>query len=494
MSWNEARSTKRIQDHLSTVPIFDATISLASHSRDKRQMRDSGLLAGLTNRRAFVVDGAHLYGQLLDFDQLVAEQNGEETEHSHRKLLQFIDLHYQLWDEIVDSDSADRVDYHGGRMHAVVTEPGNDPTGQVSRAYALAVKLTEASQRIASAAGFTARLRFGIDQGRCLAMTTGRSHERDTLFLGAPANHAAKKVAESDEEGIFFADNLQSKLGGAAARSAITGRLHLTEDAARLALKTYQFQRLDLATNQLVARASQSRNFTFFKPDPPLSDLKFSELTPSRTARADMTSIFADIDGFTNFVDQAISKGSEAIKSAATAIHVIREELNDVLRSDFKGKRIRFIGDCIQGVVSGKNLNDDTDSIRTAALCASGMQSSFSLCQKLIGGIDALGLAIGIEHGPTPLTRLGRNGDESVRCAACRAAVVSEKVQQSIERSGIRLGPNASQKADTSIRKYYKESSSIPNFDAAADLLGSFASPAVSIVREDKTARPYFRD
>ena len=35
-------------------------------------------------------------------------------------------------------------------------------------------------------------------------MATGRTHEKDTLFLGAPANHAAKKAAEDGGPGIFL--------------------------------------------------------------------------------------------------------------------------------------------------------------------------------------------------------------------------------------------------------------------------------------------------
>ena len=52
----------------------------------------------------------------------------------------------------------------------------------------------------------------------------------------------------------------------------------------------------------------------------------------------EMTSLFADIDGFTSFVDKAIRNGSEAIKAAASAVHVILEELNDVLKDDFGGQ------------------------------------------------------------------------------------------------------------------------------------------------------------
>jgi class 3 adenylate cyclase len=492
MAWNEARSRQRIKQHQNTVPEFDEKITLAKHTVLMAEDRKKGLMDTMTTRRAFAVDGAHVYGRLLDFDSVVADSQGNETEHSHRELLQFLDLYYRLWDEIVEADASDRVDYHGARMHAVVTQPEDDPAGQVERAYSLAVHLTDASRRIAGAAGFSARIRFGIDQGKCLAMTTGRSHEKDTLFLGSPANHAAKKVAEGDEEGIFFVDGLRDHLSKSFV-TAVTGNIQLNAQSARRAIETYQFPRLENATARLMAEATKRRSFQFFRPSPPLADLKFSDLAPSKTARMEMASLFADIDGFTSFVDNAIRKGSNSIKAAATAIHVIREELNDVLNEDFGGKRVRFIGDCIHGVIgAGARYDDSTEAVRQAALCASGMQSSFELCQKVLGNLNDIGLAIGIEYGPTPLTRLGQSGDESVRCAASCAVVVSERTQQDIEGSGVKLGPKAAAHADAQVRKYYREAAAIMGFDAAADLLGSMASPAVATVREDRTARPYF--
>ncbi len=492
MSWNEARSRKRIQEHQKTVPEFDDKITLAKYTGVVVEARKKGLMDTLSARRAFVVEGAHVYGQLLDFDAIAADSHGDETEHSHRELLQFLDLFYRLWDGIAEATASDRVDYHGARMHAVVTQPENDPAGQVERAYALATQLAEASRRIAAAAGFNARIRFGIDQGRCLAMTTGRAHEKDTLFLGSPANHAAKKVAESDEEGIFFVDGLRERLTNSQLTKSATGRVQLNEQAAKRALEIYKFPRLETATTRLIAEATRRPDFQFYRPTPPLADLKFRDLSPSKTARMEMTSLFADIDGFTSFVDQAIRTGSNSIKTAATAIHVIREELNNVLQDDFGGKRVRFIGDCIQGVISaGLRSDDNTESVRQTALCASGMQSSFTLCQSILGGLDGIGLAIGIEHGPTPLTRLGQSGDESVRCASSRAVVVSERIQQSIAGSGVKLGPNAEAYADAPVRKYFREAATIIGFNAAADLLGSPSSPAVVTVREDRTARPY---
>jgi class 3 adenylate cyclase len=492
MAWNEERSRRRIQEHKRTVPEFDDKITLAKYTVLMAEDRKKGLLDSASARRAFVVEGAHLYGRLLDFEKVAADTNGEETEQSHRELLQFLDLYYRLWDEIVEADSSDRVDYHGARMHAVITQPEGNADGQVARAYALAIRLAEASRRIAAAAGFSARIRFGIDQGRCLAMTTGRAPEKDTLFLGSPANHAAKKVAECDEEGIFLVDGLENRSSSLHFTRSATGDIRLSEQAAEQAAETYRFPRLEAASARLMAEATKRRNFHFYRPSPPLSDVKFSDLSPSRTARLRMTSLFADIDGFTAFVDKAVQKGSDSIKAAATAVHVIREELNDVLNQDFGGKRVRFIGDCIQRVIgAGTRIDDDAESIKQTALCASGMQSSFALCQNVLGGLGDIGLAIGIEHGPTPLTRLGQSGDDSVRCAASRAVVVSERTQQSISGRGVKLGPNATAHADAPVKKHFCEAATIISFDAAADLLGSASSPAVVTVREDRSARPY---
>jgi class 3 adenylate cyclase len=490
MSWNEARSRKRIREHLKTVPQFDEHITLAK--RASVMAEDRGLMATLPQRRAFVVEGAHVYGQLLDFDKLVADKNNQETEESHRNVLRSLDMHYRLWDSIIDNDESDRVDYHGARLHAIVTAPEGDPRGQTERAVALAVKLNEATKRVAAAYGFPSRIRFGIDQGKCVAMTTGRAHEKDTLFFGAPANHAAKLAAARDEEGIFVAPGAQSAAGSSASRKTYTGDIAFDEGFVAQASQRHQFTRLDEAAGRLIAEAKLERLFVFHRPTPPLSALKFSQLSPANSARMGMASLFADIDGFTAFVDAAIRSGSEGIKHAASAIHVIREELNDVLTEDSEGKRVRFVGDCIHGVLAVGQLKDDVPaSIDQAVMCASGMKDSFLLCQEIVGGIDTLGLAIGIEYGPVPLTRIGLRGENSVRCAAGRAIVMSERAQQSLEGSGLRLGPVALQFANPATRRLFASATALLGYDATADLLGSVTSPAVAIVRENPSARPH---
>lgn len=303
MRWNLSRAKKRIQEHLKTVPQFDDHITLAKHGRLALDARKGGLMARLPTRRAFVVEGAHLYGQLLDFDRLVADQNDQETDNSHRNVLRFLHMHYRLWDSIVENDDADRIDYHGARLHAVVTSPEGDPRGQTERAVALAAKLTEASKRISSTYGFPARIRFGIDQGRCLAMSTGRDHEKDTLFLGAPANHAAKLAARG-EEGIYVAPGAQSAVGTSVLRKSLTGDAMFEPRFVAAASQRHSFAKLDEAASRLIEESKQEPNFVFHRVTPPLAAVKFSTLSPANSIRMGMASIFADIDGFTAFVDR----------------------------------------------------------------------------------------------------------------------------------------------------------------------------------------------
>nr|WP_249805851.1 adenylate/guanylate cyclase domain-containing protein [Bradyrhizobium sp. 76] len=440
-------------------------------------------------REAFVVEGAHLYGQLLDFEDLVTE-HGQETEAAHRRLLRFLNMHYRVWDSLVDGDDGDRIDYHGARLHAVIASPVGDPAAQIERAVALARKLTEAARKVGEAHGFPSRIRFGIDHGKTLAMTTGRgAHEKDTLFLGRPANHAAKLVASGAEQGIFLTETAQKRVAAGAIRKQ-AGTLTLDEAYIATAARKYAFDSID-RTAAAIALDSSETMFRFKRPALPLSSVKFSELSPANSIRMGMASIFADIDGFTNFVDESIQGGSQTIREAVKIVHVIREELNSVLKDDFGGKRVRFIGDCIHGCVGERERADDAaGSVRQAALCASAMRSSFDLCMEVVQSDAAIDLAVGIEYGPTPMTRLGHRGEDSVRCAASRATIQAERTQQAIEHGGIRLGAVAAGIADPTVRKHFS-SGRLMSFDSASDLLMMPQAPAVQILRSEPAARSH---
>lgn len=54
--------------------------------------------------------------------------------------------------------------------------------------------------------------RFGIDAGVCVAIDNGTPKEREPLFLGSPANHAAK-LADASKPDIFVSDQVRFVLG-----------------------------------------------------------------------------------------------------------------------------------------------------------------------------------------------------------------------------------------------------------------------------------------
>lgn len=71
------------------------------------------------------------------------------------------------------------------------------------------------------------------------------------------------------------------------------------------------------------------------------------------------------------------------------------------------------------------------------------MRSSFQLIQESLRNIESLGLAVGIEAGPTPISRIGRRGDGSVRVASSSATIVSEAEQSEATGSQLAIGPAA---------------------------------------------------
>ncbi len=489
MGWNTARAEARIQNYIKTVPEVEQGVSLAKHLRLVELAQATARPGQFPRGKAVRVDGVHLYGTLLDFENLVAD-NKVETERSHARVLTFSDMHYRVWDSIVGDDDCIRVDYHGPRIHVVITEPEGDSRGQIERSIALALKLGDAAKQVGDAHGFPSRVRFGIDQGACLAMSTGRAHEKDVLFLGSPANHAAKLVAASDAPGVYLTENAQRILG----LGAVRNRDVRLEAFAKSASDKNPFSRIDLAA-EAVAKADLSEaRFKFHRAIPPLAELNYEELVPSNSVRMGMASLFADIDGFTAYVDGAIQKGADAIATAVRDIHVLREELNSVLKEDFGGKRVRFIGDCIHGVIAeGAHADDPKETVREATFCATGMRSSFDLAKRILGTIGNLDLAVGLEYGQVPLTRLGLQGAGSVRCAVGLAVILSERLQQSIDGGGIKVGADALSHASTQMQDYFYKSTALMEYADAADLFGADASPVVQVLRHDDGARPHSR-
>lgn len=173
--------------------------------------------------------------------------------------------------------------------------------------------------------------------------------------------------------------------------------------------------------------------FEFSGHTPPFSTLDLEELSVKNSRRQDAATVYADLDGFTAYVSANVNKNDTA-KQIVRALHVLRSELDAALHTDFAGRKVRFIGDCVHGLlVEGTaQTTDKEETISNMTLGAAAMRSSFQLSlQKLKdSGTDAssLGLQIGFEYGPMNATRLGMKG-ELVRCSVSRGVLAAENEQ-----------------------------------------------------------------
>jgi len=479
MTWTQERANKRIQGYIASTPKVIQENFNEYHTRfliEQEDFQRKGLptkkpLVDIPTTHAIIVDVVHIYATLLNYDDYRIEQ-GKETENSHAKALNFLHLHYQACDRVIEKHGGQRVDFHSSRVHFVVTEPiGEENHGQrISKALNIATEM-QALSKLANdsiAEGkYNAQFRVGIDTGVCVAINGGKARDNEPLFLGSPANHAAK-LAAGTEDGIFISNNVRHVLG-------IQYNMQYKD--------SFDFERTELLTENTIRTNYQKEfipktqeilsewqddikssinntggasKFQFHYHEPPLKDVVYKDLSPSNSIRIKLISIFADIDGYTAYIDEAVDNGD--IHNAIQALHVIRSELESVLQDDFKGRKVRFIGDCIHGLVAEGNATDiDTKkTINTAVECVGAMRSSFNTCQEILKTIPDLGLAIGFELGITPISRVGIRGERSVRLATSSATISSEIVQQECDGNQTGIGEYAYDCSSTKIQEFFK--------------------------------------
>lgn len=471
-TWSYDRAAAQIARRLEDVQAVD----VVDYTRDKS-------LENVRTNQAYRVDAVHLYVDILNVDEML-QMTRDEGVSCHRQTLHMLDHHYRAVSRILARTDARRVDIHNQRLHAIVAKPYNtQPDAErtrVARAVALGKLLIDVLAQAADEHGRlpVAKVRVGIDSGVSLAVNNGRSGYREPLFLGDPANHAAKMAGGGNARGIFLTNAARQILG---LRQMQTPQLTaLTAEEIR---QCENDAKLDVSANTIVdewrddLRKHPAGDFDFHRHTPPLKTMDIASLTPANSRRQEAVSVHADIDGFTRYVHRHLADRPEDV---VRALHVLRAELERVVTEDFSGRRIRFIGDCVHAILceGTAHTTDAEATIATATMCAGGLRSSFELAlnELHIAGIDTdgLGLAIGFEYGPVTVTRLGGHGDR-IRCSVSRATLGSETEQMRCGGSETAIGPHAFQEAGDAVRALFGKSRIVSqlDFNEAAEALAS---------------------
>jgi class 3 adenylate cyclase len=329
-----------------------------------------------------------------------------------------------------------------------------------------------------------------------LAVNNGRSANREPLFLGKPANHAAKRAAGGTAPGIFLTNDARKVIGLVALNdedgTALTpAQISVSQAEAKLELTKDDIiseWREDLEENPI-------GDFEFSGHTPPFRNLEIQALTPANSRRQEAISLYADIDGFTKYVDRHVNDNAEDV---VRSLHVLRAEMDAVIDADFGGRKIRFIGDCLHGAMAEgtAQTTDAEETVSNAVLCAGGLRSSFNLAiQKLAGtGVDTegLGLQIGVEYGVITVTRLGMKGDR-VRCSVSRSILASELEQGRCAANDTAIGLAAYEVGTQAVRNLFGSSRKVGglNYDLAVAELASDGDKTAKRAKQESVAAVY---
>lgn len=275
--WNKEKAEKRIATRFNEVK----TIEIKDYVRDTD-------LHSLPRSKAYRVDGVHLYADILNLGEMLQSTEVEGTT-CHKRTLRFLNLHQRAVHRILGAVDAIKVDFHNQRLHAVIAKPYGDEAGRVHRAVAIGQLIIDVLAETGENGDEhipAAKVRIGIDTGKALAVRNGRRGSTEPLFLGEPANHAAKRAGGGTATGIYLTN---------VARTAINLDEVSNEDAFALGAT-------DIATSQEEAdlpisadtvlrdwrkdlEANPIGAFSFSAHTPPFADLDLEGLTPGNSRR-----------------------------------------------------------------------------------------------------------------------------------------------------------------------------------------------------------------
>lgn len=461
-TWKRAEAESHIDAKINDV----RTVAVKDYTRDMS-------LEKIATNLAYRVDGVHLYADIVNMQDML-EWTNVEGERVHKRTLQFLNLHYRAVNRVLAAVDVKRIDFHNQRLHALVAKPYNSEENaesmRVERAVATAQLIIDVLKKTGDASESipAAEVRVGIDSGTALAVNNGRNGYREPLFLGRPANHAAKLASNNDRVGIYLTNEARVAIG-----------LDKVDHPEKVALTRPEITTcqesasLDVTVDEIVDAWNEDLKkfpvgaFEFSRKMPPLSDLNIVDLTPKNSVRQELVSIYADIDGFTNYVSDHIENDPEDV---VRTLHVLRAEMERVVTQVFKGRRIRFIGDCVHALLcEGTAYNTDAEeTVTQSTLLAGGLRSSFELALERLKSeryeTGDLGLQIGFDFGPTAITRLGIQGDR-VRCSVGRAVLTSESEQFRCSGNETAIGKAAYDKASSAVKKLFSTARKVSGLD-----------------------------
>jgi class 3 adenylate cyclase len=412
VGWNYDESVERVRRHLDGMGEIEV----------QKLKREADLGKLLSETRCREIYGAHVYVGVSNFPKLASDE--VYSKDAYRRLIRSIHVYQREVSRIVERDELFdglRVRFQGPKLHALFYRPIDDGEELASRAVLLQLVLKDFVGNVFNAA-FPDYEPFaiagGADIGDVIGTKNGSRGDRELLFLGSAANRAAKIVGSSGSHRLTgdLYDALPDDLKDVCAE--------VGEDLYRI--KPVSQEHLD---ELLEARGigwdrdESSRRLEENRKAFPLEDISYGSakglidldsLSIRNNKRVLAASVFADVSGFTAYVDGAETDAEK--EEALRVFHAIRKELATVVRSDYEGLRVQFQGDRVQALF---HLPEDEEEkiVSEAVEAAVGLQSSVEhSIKEVLPEAEDLGLAVGVDGGTTLASKLGTRGHRDRIC------------------------------------------------------------------------------
>lgn len=414
MSWSEERADERVEaNKFSTEEI---TVLDLSKEMDFENLGTKDVRRG---------QGVHLYADVTNFGDIVANFKGDMQKQ--KKCIRAASVLRKVQTEILAHEDVARIQLQAVRLHAFCFKPYGDEAGRAKKSIATAIHINTYILDVfnpifSELSDF--KCSVGMASGETLIANVGARGERELISLGTPANLGAKILGGAGS--IRITKAVKAHLPADVAK-------HFTPVSGDYPEEVFEANELKWSTHPQLAKAlgvdfdvDKWKNKTEqYRDDLPLCDIELSDaevkidvelLSERNSKRVKAVVMFADLDGFTKYVQNA--EDDQAVVDLVRNFHMMRAEFHAVASSDFDGLVIEHRGDCmilIAHLPGGDHFGEER--AEEGVEIALGIQSSMEhVLQKYLGDKSDIHIAIGLDGGSCIVTRLGKKGDRQVVC------------------------------------------------------------------------------
>jgi class 3 adenylate cyclase len=418
VGWSLQASKNRVRGRAELYKAADYTVVDLTRERDFYNLSPTEICRA---------HGAHIYADVKNAHLLVAEAGNDKQEQ--KKLIRGLSVLRRMQGELADENNVGRIQMQGARFHGMCHKPydGDKVSNEAGRAecsviFAITVQsylydvFNDVFDDLKNFSGAV-----GVDSGRFLIANIGVRGDRELISLGSCANIAAKAISESGTITVtkrvfdLLPMDLQEQfqpedpVSGVEVYRSSGLRWKNYPDLAKKLKVDFDHERWKKKTKE----AKDNLVLANMNVSAVETKIDVEALSENNSKRFDCGPFYADLDGFTACI-QAAEKDDE-VKKLVRVFHLIRQEFQSIIESDYDGMSVQHQGDCVLGLGYLPAGGDNDDRRRRKALnIAIAIQSSMEHVLQEYVGKSNIHVAVGVDAGNLLLTRLGKKGEREL--------------------------------------------------------------------------------